>query len=1088
MKAPSADAKRSIADVVNTVVSRFGLRIYASTLPKSTQIGNLSPQTVDLGRLRGYLCVVRKLLLILLLITAPTCAWSAQGGDVSADRPAEYMIYQYPGIDMVVKIDARETEFQSAIYGPEAALIKASSIPGRRIGPLYQFIDADDKPRQLMVKVSPAKPIDRSRIKLELIQLPEHDRNSAAFAHAYKLFSFGTEMVHSNDSTTWSSKTYTLRNAARAFASLGWEEMRLWSEYYAAHLVLFKLDDELMAMEMAQAVRRAARKAGFEDIEMAALLLESEALMKAGFSSTGSVAQARFEQAHGVLNQLIILTDELGFHSEQSRALFNDGLAFEQQGDLDQAIEQFERALDVSLAAGDSELANEIRSTAASAYETVGKTSGAMEMLESIGSDLAGDQVDEPGQELGANLFEQGRVLNDNYRYPEAAGVLSQALDIRRSRAAWGPTGLALAWSYYSMGEMDQAASLTQESIPRTTNSGHAAELSKAYDSLARIYRDKKQFQRMAEYREKQGELITLDSQRADFLFESANDAWRKEGPGSAEAGRFLSLSRSLARKTGNALAEHRAALYLCVQRMENNRADSCSAAEISKSHAVLQSSGIPRLALDASLARSKIRRMKGRFNDAMADMDQLIGELLFLRQTIPGVLGAWYWQSRTDIFHEFMSISLAQSGAGSRNNVDGRRVLLSLDRIRLIESMDRSGSGNPDIDTGATESLRVLLARREASLDQAAPDIEASINRELAELRNRFAPTARPVDSNRLNELLGGLAGHEAVLSYYFDRRIVYALIGSHAGVRLIKIPAADQILARLRDAHGPVGQGDPSILPDLETLGGMLLKPLSGLLPERIYLQSVGPLNGFPFDVLRLNGKFLAEQYQIVNLMSLAGLADRNVGLNPDFSEQVFLAGNPQSSRELFTYDIPASAEIGAVTDIFVGPGLHIVQGVALNRDEFSDQRFTGAGLIHLASPGTLDPAFPDRSRLRLSGGTGDPRRDYLVPPDIREFDFEANLVVLSGTAVTGVGNTPFDSGLGFISDFLDAGVHYAVATNWPVGDSETTRFVTDFYRRLESTRDVAEALFDTRMMRIESEKSVNFRSWAGFQLYIR
>ena len=104
MKAPSADAKRSIADVVNTVVSRFGLRIYASTLPKSTQIGNLSPQTVDLGRLRGYLCVVRKLLLILLLITAPTCAWSAQGGDVSADRPAEYMIYQYPGVSLLAAL------------------------------------------------------------------------------------------------------------------------------------------------------------------------------------------------------------------------------------------------------------------------------------------------------------------------------------------------------------------------------------------------------------------------------------------------------------------------------------------------------------------------------------------------------------------------------------------------------------------------------------------------------------------------------------------------------------------------------------------------------------------------------------------------------------------------------------------------------------------------------------------------------------------------------------------------------------------------------------------------------------------------
>ena len=108
--------------------------------------------------------------------------------------------------------------------------------------------------------------------------------------------------------------------------------------------------------------------------------------------------------------------------------------------------------------------------------------------------------------------------------------------------------------------------------------------------------------------------------------------------------------------------------------------------------------------------------------------------------------------------------------------------------------------------------------------------------------------------------------------------------------------------------------------------------------------------------------------------------------------------------------------------------------------------------------------------------------------MPPDIREFDFEASLVVLSGTAVIGLSKTPFDSGLGFISDFLEAGVNYAVATTWPAGDSETTRFVADFYRHLESTRDVAEALFETRMTRIESENSINFRTWAGFQLYIR
>ena len=92
------------------------------------------------------------------------------------------------------------------------------------------------------------------------------------------LFSHGTEEVHSNDPTTWAMKTYTLRNAARAFESLGWEEMRLWSEFYAAHLVLHKLNDVLMAIELVQDVQSSARKSGFEEIELAALILRGRGI------------------------------------------------------------------------------------------------------------------------------------------------------------------------------------------------------------------------------------------------------------------------------------------------------------------------------------------------------------------------------------------------------------------------------------------------------------------------------------------------------------------------------------------------------------------------------------------------------------------------------------------------------------------------------------------------------------------------------------------------------------------------------------------------------------------------------------------
>ena len=142
-------------------------------------------------------------------------------------RPAEYMIYQYPGVNLVVKVDAAEVEFESKIYGPEQALLKSSGVPVRRVGPIYQFIDAVDTPRQLMVEVTPAESIDRSRVSLELIQLSGRDRNSQEYARAYKLFALGTETANSAYSATWWRIAHTLISAAIAFAELVWEEMRL---------------------------------------------------------------------------------------------------------------------------------------------------------------------------------------------------------------------------------------------------------------------------------------------------------------------------------------------------------------------------------------------------------------------------------------------------------------------------------------------------------------------------------------------------------------------------------------------------------------------------------------------------------------------------------------------------------------------------------------------------------------------------------------------------------------------------------------------------------------------------------------------
>jgi len=300
--------------------------------------------------------------------------------------------------------------------------------------------------------------------------------------------------------------------------------------------------------------------------------------------------------------------------------------------------------------------------------------------------------------------------------------------------------------------------------------------------------------------------------------------------------------------------------------------------------------------------------------------------------------------------------------------------------------------------------------------------------------------------------------------------------------------LPASGEFADRLYELRDRIGSSGTAVLSGLDAMGRALLAPYIGALGETIFLLSAGPLNGFPFNALRLNGKFLAESHDVVNLVNLSPFESRRRVGEQEIRKRVFLAGNPQSERQLFSYDVQVSPEIGRMTNRFVGPGLHIVQGVALTKEEFADERFTEAGLIHLAMPGTLDLAFPERSVLVMSRSGNAASAGNLFPRDLRGLSFVAGLAVLSQTAATGSGRSVFDSRIGFVSDLLNGGVRNVLVNLAFDGEAASVGFLDDFYTALEASGDVAEALSNARKARLDSRDDANFRKWAGFQLFIR
>jgi CHAT domain-containing protein len=1030
-------------------------------------------------------------LLLLNLFVAGTCH-SAESSEVSPANPAEYMIYQYPGVALLIQIDALETEFESRVYGPERALIKSSRVPSRRVGPVYQFIEAVDTARQLIIEVTPAYPTDRSRIRMELVQMRQNDRASALQSEAFRLMSRAADSTTAMDSTTWAMKTYTFSRAASAFEQLGWQELQLWCEYFAAHLVFYQMQDGRSAMELARRVQAAARTAGFGLIEMAALQLEGAALLADTSIGPAMPAQRRLGEAHRVLTQAAELADQLGYQSERSLALFSDGIAWEKQEDLSRALEQYRLALDIAVAAGDIELANRIRNSAALAYENQGRISGAIDMLDQIGDELS---EDEAALELAQSLYKKGVILNNHYRYPEAVAALSEAVGLQQSagspvRAAH--SGLALGQSYYGMGKMEQVVSTLQEAINRIPASGNEAALEKALGLLAAAHRFRGNFGAMNDARNEQAALVGSQARRARLLFEQALDRLAEPESGASSAAPMFNQSRQAAINAGIPLLGYRALLQFCAHTTSEVRAQQlCSRDATQGAYDHLQAAGIPRYALEARHAWSVILRRQGRPSQATGQMSLLVEEIRFYRQVLSGVLGAWYWENRDRIFGDYMDMILQQSKAGAGSLRDGRQALLVFERLRAIESEDsrRSPGAGHSGPGQRAERIRSMLVDREAAIDEAAALQHAeSINSALKTRKEEFVASAPALNMEDLQDLLGGIPRQAALLSYYFSADSVHAILARRTGVQLVKLPRSGAIRSGLSELKKHLGIQTSQTADQLDKLGQMMVGPVADWLPECVYVLPAGPLTGFPFDLIRLNGRSLAERHTLLQLNSLSALGRQPVRFETGSTELFFLAGDPQVKKDVFSYEQQISDEIRAVTDIFVGPALHIVQGSALQRDEFEDERFEQADVIHLAIPGAISLESPPQSKLVLSGTLDKPGVEYLGPDDFQGRQFRASFAILSATRVQGSGKPGFNSYLGFVSDMLQSGIGVVVVSLWAIEDSERAQFMTAFYQNLADETDVALALLKTRRQMFSGSAAENIGLWGGFQVYIQ
>jgi hypothetical protein len=590
-------------------------------------------------------------------------------------------------------------------------------------------------------------------------------------------------------------------------------------------------------------------------------------------------------------------------------------------------------------------------------------------VLQQIETQLA---VQGDGDELALNLLAQGRLLIEQYRYGEARTVLAEALGYQDHSAIRKQLEFELARAFYETGRFDQALEMMQTAGVRATdhdrkrpntvlNNGAALGL------LADVQRNLGEFSEMRAARAAQG-LYTGST--ADYLYRQGLDALAQRDRNRAQE--LFQRSLRAAQRLGDDDIVSLALLQVCLLNAD------CGGMDTAGAYQQLLASGVPRLSAEAMYLRARILARSGRQPEALRTLEDLVGEIHFVRHGLPGVLGAWYHENFEGLSEDYLGLLMRTA----EKSEEATASLLALTRLRLIAAYD---SGSPATDAG---SLRHKLAER-AGAARTNPAQVAEIKRGMEALRRPFREQFAYLSEPGIRRYLASLGRDEVLLTWHVSGTSAQVWAGRQGRVVRRNVTQPAVVQRKLDDAQARLEAGsEAEFTRTMDSLGRALLGPVSDLLADRIYWIPAGPLLQLPMDALRIDGRHLAETHSVAAVLSFPARPGPAASLQAVSPGSVFLAGNPQDYSSAYANHFETTDEMRTMVDLFVGPNLHVVQGAALLPDEFQEQRFFQAGIAHLAMPGVIDLRHPPDSAAYALPSRGYSPEEPGSPPGVPEF----------------------------------------------------------------------------------------------------
>jgi len=1042
----------------------------------------------------SQLTVVQWLLVSIFLFSLSACKYEASDRQLLFSRsfeslapntPVSIRFQQTANSRLLVAVSGYEVEFEARVHEASVNILSTTLTPYLRLAPHYLVVEASEVSRELKVEVLPLHRTRNATVVVKIFDLPAWSRADDLLAEAYQLYSESIQTTDDESKDVWSSRVEKLHQAARQFDITGMEKDRLWAESLASYLTYYPLMDNTTAITQSRDLHKIANSLGYPVVALMNLHTEGQALIERQPGDSLEVSTRKQDLAQERFEQAARLAGELGFEFERSWATNNSGIGFYYSDRLEEALAKYRQALEMATALGDDFWLSLVVGNLALAKEKTGDYFDVLQIFQDLSQRYQG-----PGSlnQLVYNLTEVGRLHRLLYQFPEAIDIFSDALVLARESndmESEGRVGLWLATAYFSMGYHERAQKVIDDAIKKMEATNNGRGLRSGYQLSANLARIGHEFSLMQSNRQKQGEFLSSEVNQAGYFYDKGLDALALSEGQQDVAFQYFSDAYTRHIKLETPIQKELSRLRMCSVAPTGLSVDTCSLADLRLEYEGLVNNAVPKFVIESMQVWSGILLKQGDVQEAMHVMEDMIERIRLYRSSLPGVLGAWYWESRAETFQSYLDLVIA----GDIQTGEGSKSLLALDRLRnagFSQISQKVDDAVIEANHRATNRLRELIAYREKlTRESDIEKTELEIERLLINQKQGLGEN-QILNLTELNEKRSRFPDNTGLLTYHFSPGGSWAWYLDQSGVKVFEISDSNELVGLINKTKENIRVvGYNYLEKDLELLGLKLVESLPIELPENIYLLPGGVLNGFPFDAIRINGKFLIEDYSFVNLQNLEGLNLADQSVNSDSTiERVFLAGNPSPGLTNTINLSSSGAELSVVAEAFPKANIFLAQAQELSRQIFESEDFSESNIIHIATHSKVDLAYPELSRIVLTSN-GD-NEVFLMPEDLKGKKLKAELVVLSACETTGVNTFEFDSNLGFVSEFLHSGSSSVIASLWPVSDLGASLFMKEFYSELAKHKQTGIALTNAKrkIMEIPDHNSVS--DWAAFQLH--